>query len=293
MNIILSCILTFMISSCESQTSHTDIKYDVTDDEAKEYWYSGKAEINSYELEQVRYGEIRNGKATLIFVTEPFSKESYTKANFSDKDNVSVLKCNATKTFLTGIYPYHMMTSSFISFENPKASLKITSSIQEWCGHTYMHLENKKGALDIDFQSYFQHESFQQKIIKDALLEDDIRSQIRLDHKSIKQGTYSMIPSFFYLALKHKEVKAYEAEISIVDHDQNTKRVNISYPELNRTVKIIYEKIYPHIITQWIESYPENNQIMTTKATLIKSIQSDYWNQSQTQDTVLRKELGF
>ena len=34
------------------------------------YWYSGKAEVNSYSLIQNRYGEERTGDAILVFVAQ-------------------------------------------------------------------------------------------------------------------------------------------------------------------------------------------------------------------------------
>ena len=34
-----------------------------------DYWYQGKAELSRYDLKQVRYGEIHQGDAVLIFVT--------------------------------------------------------------------------------------------------------------------------------------------------------------------------------------------------------------------------------
>ncbi len=36
------------------------------------YWYKGTAEITSYQLSQVRYGEVHKGTAVHIFVTENF-----------------------------------------------------------------------------------------------------------------------------------------------------------------------------------------------------------------------------
>jgi len=33
-----------------------------------DYWYTGEAELTSYELKQSRYGEIHEGHAVLIFV---------------------------------------------------------------------------------------------------------------------------------------------------------------------------------------------------------------------------------
>ncbi|MEM6772762.1 MAG: hypothetical protein AAF597_19445, partial [Bacteroidota bacterium] len=37
-----------------------------------EYWYEGKAEINTYRLEQARYGELHPGQVSMIFVSEDF-----------------------------------------------------------------------------------------------------------------------------------------------------------------------------------------------------------------------------
>jgi len=78
----------------------------------KDYWYDGTAEINSYELQQSRYGQLHQGHAVLIFVTEDFSRSKQVKldgpGNAVD-DKASVLKLNLTKKFNTGIYPYAMM----------------------------------------------------------------------------------------------------------------------------------------------------------------------------------------
>ncbi|MGB2691994.1 MAG: septum formation inhibitor Maf, partial [Thermodesulfobacteriota bacterium] len=45
----------------------------VDSEEFKAYWYDGKAEITSYKLEQARYGELHEGYAVMVFVTEDFS----------------------------------------------------------------------------------------------------------------------------------------------------------------------------------------------------------------------------
>src|SRR5688500_17809876 len=84
--------------------------------EFKTYWHAGKAEINSYELSQSRYGEKRDGRAVLIFVTEDFSKKNHVKFDHPEEavlGKVNVLKLNFTKNFTTGIYPYSMMLSVF------------------------------------------------------------------------------------------------------------------------------------------------------------------------------------
>ena len=87
-------------------TKEKDVTYRNVSQEFKDYWYSGKAEITSYNLSQERYGEIRKGKAVNIFVSENFLPKEQVKADNVSKENISVLKLNQTKNFNTGIYPY-------------------------------------------------------------------------------------------------------------------------------------------------------------------------------------------
>ena len=81
-----------------------------------DYWYRGLAEITSYTLQQSRYGEVHNGEAVLIFVTEDFSGQKQVKLDDPEKagkDAIKVLKMNALRKFNTGVYPYTVMTSTF------------------------------------------------------------------------------------------------------------------------------------------------------------------------------------
>ena len=49
--------------------------------ELPDYWYRGEAEITTYDLRQARYGELREGTAVLIQVSEPFLAEKQVKSN--------------------------------------------------------------------------------------------------------------------------------------------------------------------------------------------------------------------
>src|SRR5690606_23926934 len=99
-------------------------KKKVLSQEFKDYWFGGKAEITSYELEQARYGEMRQGKSVLIFVTEPFLAKEQVKADEHHVDNVTVLKLNSTKNFITGIYPYSIMSSCFYPIWDNQHAIK-------------------------------------------------------------------------------------------------------------------------------------------------------------------------
>lgn len=255
-----------------------------------DYWYAGEAEISSYELVQDRYGELHKGNAVLVFVTEPFSKSANAKADRPTDKDVPVLKLNYTKKFNTGIYPYSMMTSTFLPVENGHHSLKVSSSSQEWCGHTYMDLQNKS-KFTVNIDSYFEGESARNIKLDKQLLEDDVMSLIRINPSSLPTGKQQMIPSFFFLRTQHKQIQAYDVELVRNDGPNDHSSYVMSYPSLGREVNIQFETKFPHRILSWTES--DTNSGLTSSATLIKTIKSDYWNKHFNKDLPLRRELGL
>jgi hypothetical protein len=289
--ITINIALFLFLSSCNPNINKS--LYELSQ-EQKDYWYAGNAEITSYNLKQARYGEMRSGSAVLVFVTEPFSTISWTKSDNPSKQDMSVLKLNFTKNFITGIYPYSMMTSTFLPV-NGLNSLKISSSSQEWCGHTFMELKNKN-EYEININSYFESESKTINLKKD-ILEDDIWSLIRLNPDLLPIGENLIIPSFFYLRLEHKEAKAYKCLISKSNLDSNLITYNMNYPDLERKLQINFEKNFPFKIISWEETYLNgfgpNKKLLTTRAEKINTLKVDYWTKNSNPDSVFRKELGL
>ncbi|MEX1238164.1 MAG: hypothetical protein WEB30_00545 [Cyclobacteriaceae bacterium] len=98
-------ILTSILLSCGKRSNNAEEASVYTSQQFHDYWHAGKAEVNSYELSQSRYGENRRGKAVLIFVTEDLSKKLQVKLDDpSGRHKINVLKLNFTKKFITGIY---------------------------------------------------------------------------------------------------------------------------------------------------------------------------------------------
>ena len=251
----------------------------------KKYWYAGKAEVTSYKLEQARYGEMRDGHAVLVFVTEDFLPEEQVKADYPGANNVSVLKLNTIKKFNTGIYPYSIMQSTFFPLKENKHALKVSASIQEWCGQTYMQLNNKAD-FHVILHSYFQSEGDQSEHLKKSILENELWTKLRVDPDSLPTGKLKIIPSFEYLRLKHGALKAYEAETSL---SQGTYR--IKYPELQRELAIHFNPEFPYEIISWEETFPDNGKMLTTKATQLKTLKTAYWHENSNQFEVLRDTL--
>lgn len=307
LNLYLSIFFLFsivlIINSCikasASENNSIENKYydkRTVSKKTKDFWYDGTAEISSYQLSQARYGESHDGTAVLVYVTEPFSKKNNTKADRPNSKNIPVLKLNKTFKFNTGIYPYSMMNSTFFPFENNNYSLKMASSIQEWCGMTYLEMTNNNHFI-FDFNSYFEGASFKNKIINKITLEDDLWSMIRLNPELLPIGKQQIIPSMFFLQLRHKELKTYDATITSKNITDGITDYIIQYPKLKRTLTIKYATDFPHKIIGWEDShysgYGNNKKIVTSKAVLIKTIKTDYWNQNRNKDKHWRQKIGL
>ena len=289
MHLIPTLILLLIILSCnsnqKSEVEQENLQARVLSDEFKEYWFNGEAEITSYTLEQERYGEMRLGNAVLIFVTEDFLPDVQVKANKQSKTTQNVLKLNKTKNFNTGIYPYSIMTSVFYPLDEQNHALKVTNSVQEWCGQVYAQLNNRND-FEIRSHSYFEGEADQIYTIKKTFLEDEIWTQIRLNPKELPVGEIEIIPSMEFSRLRHQDFKPYKV-FATLEEKESTYEYCIKFPELNRKLTIWFEVTSPFQITKWIEQIGETK----TQATMIKKIQSAYWSKNNNSDSHLRDSL--
>jgi hypothetical protein len=264
----------------------------------RQYWYQGKGELTRYALEQARYGEIHKGDAVMIFVTEPFLSDKQVKLESGKSPAaVSVLKLNLTKKFFTGIYPYSLMTSVFspVDFQKHK-TLKVSSSTQEWCGHTYSQLNYRNDSYQALMHSYFQDEADQNLTLKSAWLEDEIWTRIRLAPESLPVGNIQVIPALQYVRLGHIDLKVEPATASRKTEGK-TEIYNLQYKNLKRALTIRFDAAFPHMIQSWEEKSPggfgPDAPMLTTRATKTHSMLVDYWNKNNVTDAPLRNQLGL
>jgi hypothetical protein len=298
------CVL-FVFTACTPSQSQNEKAERLPDFNG--YWYAGEAEISSYELSQARYGEIHKGEAVMVFVTEPFSKSKQVKLdNWRDQsdDNVSVMKLNLTKKFLTGIYPYSMMMSTFtpVSGDKYPDPIKVTTSSQEWCGHTFMQLNLEDNNYRLRGFSYFESEGDVDINVPNVILEDELWTRVRLNPESLPVGKVELLPSTFYLRLRHQEAKPalantlFSEMITSNFSSSPHSKYEIRYADRSRSLSIYFESTFPHTILGWEETYlsgfgkPEK---LTTTAKRINTIKSAYWGKNSNKDRVIRKELGL
>ncbi len=280
-------------NSSTDQTSKTKGEEVVSpENQFNDYWYSGKAELNSYHLEQSRYGDIRKGEVVLVFVTEPYSLSKQVKLDNpqdAGQDNVSVMKLNHVRKFTTGIYDYSIVSSVFTPIDSKKYpnTLKLNTSIQEWCGHTFTQLNLKDDAYKFKQFSYFEADGDTEKNIPVALLEEELMTRLRLNKGQLPLGEVNMIFSTIYSRFAYQKLEATKATISHTQSD-NVSHYKIEYANYDRIITIDVQKKFPYKIVSWTE---DDGDGLITKATLKKTINEPYWDQKSLSDEAKRKEL--
>lgn len=258
-----------------------------------DYWHSGEAEITSYELKQARYGEIREGKAVLIYVTEPFNTSEQVKSDRSS-GKLPVLKLNQTRNFLTGIYPYSIMSSTFFPLEKTNHALKVSASVQEWCGQMYSQLNNR-GVYELISHSYFEGEADQYMELEPTHLENELWNIIRLDPEKLPQGSFKILPSLEYMRLMHIEPMSYQAQ-GVLRSKDGHYTYTLTYPSLKRELAITFSEIFPYEIQSWKEQYPsggESSVMLESTAKKIKRIKTAYWKWNKKNHNYLYHSLGL
>ena len=283
-------ILLFVLGSCGP-----DRRKGVDYEQFGSYWFQGMAEISSFDLVQYRYGEPRQGETVLIFVTEDFSKKNQVKLDDYEAaggDAVKVIKMNKTKDFITGIYPYHMMLSVFTPVFDPSSALKLTASVQEWCGHSFTQLNKERSRYRGQAFSYFEAEGDRSLDLTNAIPEDDFWNLIRIDPSQVPLGKVMLIPGLLDQRLTHVPLGAEEARVSIVDLEENSRELNIEYGHGNRTLKIRFQDNSPYEIIGWEEVRvleDGNKEVTTAKRKAV--LQVDYWNKNKLGDESFRTAL--
>ena len=192
-----------------------------TEGNVREFWFSG-AEINRYQLSQSHYGEQHPGHAEFIFVTEPFLTRQQVKNERNVHASTDVLKFNALRTFNTGIYSYRTMTSTFrpVDLITYPHALKSTTSVQDWCGHTFQQINRKLTGWKVELRSYFEKEGDQNIELTEAWLEDELWLLVRLDPMKLPIGFISVVPGAFTTRLTQQPIQQSRAFGKLVNGPQ-------------------------------------------------------------------------
>ena len=271
----------------------------------QDYWYPNGAEISRFALKQSRYGEIHEGDAVLVFVTEPLNPRLQVKADRSGPENVPVLKLNSTRKFYTGVYPYSVMTSVFapVDAQALPLPLKVSFSAQEWCGHVYGQMNLRDGRYDIQEHSYFEAEADRQYAVPGVVSEDALWTMIRIAPESLPVGTFEMIPGMLHSRFAHTPLAVQEASGALDETDRTSAEgralaaYTVRFPDSGRVLTIFFEREFPFRIDGWRDTSRVaahfGGRVLTTEARRTHIMMLDYWNRHGNEDRRFLDKLGF
>jgi len=269
------------------------------------YWSQGKAEVNVYEVSQNRYQENHSGQLVSVFVTEDFLTDKQVKnERYVNENSAWILKNIQLKKFTTGVYDYSLFNSVFTPIDRNKfpKSLKVSASSQEWCGTIYTQFNlNLNSEYKVEHRSYFEKEGDRTTRIKSSYLEDEVFTVLRMNPLLLPLGTVQLIPPANYLQLKHLQIQSYKAFTSLIPYNEkefsgsNLMQYKIVYPQLKRTIRIVFENKAPYKIMGWFEKFPSSfdGKLRTTSVILKTQKMLPYWKQNSLKDKQLREELGL
>ncbi len=274
------------------------------------YWGDGKAEINSYTVEQSRYNQPRKATSVMIYVTEPFNLAKQVKSDVSsDKDPniISVLKLNKIKKFQTGIYDYTLMTSVFTPVNTYSigknhfdggALLKVNFSAHEWCGISTHQLNRTENGMNSRQLSYFESEGDKFENLKSdnrTLYADNLFIAVREVLAALPPGNYTYYPTLEYCRLFHKPLTPVNATVQKSDTKISSggKSVDVTHWAItagSQSWTFDVEKESSRKILAY--EFRNDNQVIES-GKLIKSVRLPYWKLNQNGDEKYLKQLGF
>lgn len=291
-----------MSLACQSHPPAVLLRVIEQEESFKAYWYQGLAEITSFELRQQRYGAEHQGEAVLIFVTEDFSKQKQVKLDrpesATQEDILKVLKLNSSRSFITGIYPYQAMISTFTPVFEDSPSPKISGSVTEWCGISYTEFRHGPKGYQINLHSYFEQEADTEWQL-DALPEDELWNLIRLKGSQVPVGTKTLIPGIWQQRISHNPFEAVEANLSLSSDEAIPElelygdyyTYSITYPSRQAELHIFFEKEFPFRILGWRERIERDKDY--TLAIRKADMMTDYWRQNRPEYEIRRRSLGL
>lgn len=306
-----------LLLACNQQTPDTKVADPVTaepmpvslsfkeaSNRLAEYWYQGKAEISRYALQQNRYQDIHPGEVVMIFVTEDFLTDRQVKNDhYKNPNSIPILKNNIVKNFTTGVYKYSIMSSVFTPVNQQKElnTLKVTTTSQDWCGHTFMQVNFKEGRYHAQIRSYFETEGDQDIQVEGVVLEEELYNRIRINPAALPLGKFRLLPGAEYVRLAHKPYQAAEVEATLEGYagadfeGQGLQSYKVQFKESGRVLEIIFESGAPYLIQGWKDTYPSlmDRESRTTLARRTHTILDDYWKHNRPADNPLREQLGL
>ena len=269
-----------------------------------EHWGDGRAELAAYRLTQSRYGQLRQGEAVLVTVTEDLTKAQRVKSNGGHGDEFPVLKLNEVRDFQTGVYDYNLMTSTFLPLDGSTplgVPTKLSFSMQEWCGMTFDQLVIDGASYTRQAHSYFDGEGDRVEtapIPAGAVFADALPLLVRgLTGELVAPGEsreLAILPRLSAVRMSHRPLAWTMATLTRSEAPVAVESVLGAIPATELTVDVeggvrttyVVEVAPPHRLLSWRASDGE-------EAVLTGLQREPYWNESDNGQESRRTALGL
>jgi len=287
----------------------------VVDDAFWRTWGDGQGEIATYRGTRERYGEMRETEVVVITVTEDFSASKRVKADPGKNptsDVFPVIKTNVNERFTTGVYPYALMTSSFVSLSS-KAGVpvghpaKISFGAQEWCGHVYHQLLFDERRAREASHSYFDGEQDRLATLPTpsevSLVEDALLLWARgLASPVMQPGEtreVAFLPSLERARLTHQPLAWTRAKLT-VSKGTTTEMTPLGAHDVRiftvvvdggRTVRLAVEPSGARRVVRIEDDGKQTGGMRSLSLVAVERM--PYWKKNRNADRPLRKTLGL
>ena len=263
-----------------------------------DHWGDGQAELSGYRVTLSRYGEPREAQLTLIYVTEPHDRRSWIKDDRAEEPHrVEVLKLIRSMQFMTGIYPYFVMGSTFApvdAWQDERFQpVRINLDVQEWCGSVTQRVFPGQDKVRSVRLSYFENEGETRRqldVDEGTLYEDALLIQLRELDGPFQGGEDwqgPLVRELWSLRTGHRAIQPVQARITRSDASPGgvpVTRFRLEAGEYWRTYDV--EQAAPRRVLGWETSTGERAEILRTERLA-------YWRLNQPGDEHYRQSLGL
>jgi hypothetical protein len=258
--------------------------------------------MSGYRLTTSRYGSPREAELVLIYVTEPHDRRSWIKDDAAEPPHrVEVLKLAASLKFLTGIYPYSVMTSVFSPVDDyggPRFQpAKLTLGAQEWCGNWFLAVWPGPASLRALRLSYFASEGERTGTVETgagAVYEDALLIQLReLDGPFAGGEDWEgpLVPALWEMRRGHADPGAVPVTIArgeAVRAGRPATRFTLRYGDVVRVLDV--EVASPRRVLGWTTT---RGGLEVERAELLATERLAYWELNAPGDEARRAALGL
>ncbi|GAB3765581.1 hypothetical protein [Spirosoma pomorum] len=249
------------------------------------YWPLHKSELNYYRLNQAQDGRLHTGRATVTFTSDTTSIEKASP--------FPAFSTNLGRTFSVGRNEYSLATSISTPINNPSfpRSLQALSTEQSWTGQRVIQLMLQADGYQISTDSTGAPNKGY--IVDPVVLEDEIWNLIRVNPAKLPVGKVTLLSGSLTAQLRRRKLRPLLAQASLGDYEgvlypgDYLQAYTLKYPTNDRTLTIIFERLFPHRIMGWEEIYQSKDNLLTTRAVLQKTVQTDFQQPNTVVDSTL------